>query len=80
MNMNELSQCAKRWREANGYSEKLGVVVIFGDEVQGWVNELRDPQHWQPGCIAIDEFGLFYKTVGGDPQTGAVKWQVLDRF
>jgi hypothetical protein len=24
-------------------------------QVQSWVNELRNPEHWQPGCVAIEE-------------------------
>lgn len=75
MNINELKQRAKQWRKDNGYVDKCGLVVFFGEELQGWVNELRDPQHWQPGCIAIDEFGLCYKTVGGNTRDGATKWE-----
>ena len=65
---------AKDWRDNNGYNGKGGVVVICEDQVQGWVNALRDPQHWMPGCIAIAEDGTCYKATGGDDQNGAVFW------
>lgn len=48
---------ARRWREQWSYVGRGGVVVLFGGEVQGWVNTLRDPGHWRPGCIAVDEKG-----------------------
>jgi hypothetical protein len=80
MDINKLKQSAKQWRETNGYVGKCGVVVFFGDELQGWVNELRDPHHWQPGCIAINEFGLCYEAVGGNLQAGAANWQALLSF
>jgi hypothetical protein len=37
-----LMSTALQWRIENGYVDKGGVVVIFNDEVQGWVNELRN--------------------------------------
>lgn len=78
--MTDLKKLAKQWREANGYTDNLGVVVFYGSDVQGWCNALRDPDHWQPGCIAIDAFGLCYKTVGGDAKAGAAKWVLVDGF
>ncbi|MBU1342614.1 MAG: hypothetical protein KKD66_13420 [Proteobacteria bacterium] len=39
---------ADKWRIENGHSDKGGVIIIFRDEGQGWVNELCDPQAWQP--------------------------------
>lgn len=77
MDLSELRQRAKEWRQEMGYVEKCGVVIFFGDELQGWVNSLRDPQHWQPGCIAIDEFGLCYDAVGGNAQDGASRWEPI---
>ena len=73
MEIHELQQRAKEWRKDNGYIGKCGVVVFFEGELQGWCNELRDPQRWQPGCIAIDEFGLCYEAIGGNVQDGAAR-------
>jgi len=69
-------QQVKRWRDDNGYAGKDGVVVVYGDEVQGWVNELRDPQHWTPGCIAITEDGTCYEARGGNDYDGADHWHL----
>ena len=63
---------AAKWREQYGYTG--GVVVIFGGEVQGWVNELRNPEQWQPGCVAIDEQGQQWIAVGGNARDGAERW------
>ncbi|KIG11204.1 hypothetical protein BurMR1_1864 [Burkholderia sp. MR1] len=40
---------ARRYREQEGLVGKGGVVVFFQGEVQGWVNQLRNPDHWQAG-------------------------------
>lgn len=39
---------AQRWRQKHGYDGRGGVVVVFDGVVQGWVNEIRNPEHWQP--------------------------------
>ncbi|WP_299594318.1 hypothetical protein [uncultured Microbulbifer sp.] len=70
-------QKAQRWREHNGYTGKGGVVVLFNDKVCGWMNELRDPQGWEPGCIALDEHGNQWQASGGDSYNGAERWEVM---
>jgi len=65
---------AKMWRREYGYTGKGGVVVMFEGEVNGWVNKLRDPQCWRPGCTAIDELGNEFVTTGGNVQDGAANW------
>ncbi|HAR46241.1 MAG TPA: hypothetical protein DCS05_08770 [Nitrospiraceae bacterium] len=66
---------ASKWRSDNGYAGRGGVIVIFGGEVNGWVNELREPNHWRPGCIAVDESGREWQTRGGNAADGAVYWE-----
>lgn len=56
-----------------------GVVVIFGNHVAGWMDELRDPQSWEPGCFAIDENGNEWVAVGGNTYDGAEKWQPVKK-
>lgn len=65
---------ARRWRETWGYKGRGGVVVLLNGEVQSWVNELRNPEHWQPGCIAVAEDGRTWTTIAGSAQDGAVMW------
>lgn len=69
-----LFKLAQTWREQNGYKGRAGVVVIFQGNVQGWVNTLRNPEHWQPGCVAINEEGQSWTTLAGSERTGAVMW------
>ncbi|WP_051958119.1 hypothetical protein [Desulfobacter vibrioformis] len=53
-----------------------GVFIFFDDEYQGWMNELRDPQKWVPGCVAVsDDSGRIWKAVGGNNEDGAETWQ-----
>lgn len=67
-------ETAHLWRAQNGYIGRGGVIVIFDGLAQGWVNELRNPETWRPGCIAVDETGYSWIAVGGDDQDGASKW------
>ncbi|TFE37150.1 hypothetical protein E2553_41835 [Paraburkholderia dipogonis] len=69
-----LFERARLWREDNGYVGRGGVVVLFGDEVQSWVNTLRNPEHWQPGCVAVDEAGRMWTTIAGSERDGALMW------
>lgn len=70
----DLIEVARRWREQWGYVGRGGVVVIFEGEAQGWVNQLRNPDRWQPGCVAIDERGRSWTTFAGNERDGALMW------
>jgi hypothetical protein len=64
---------AKAWRKEN--PERVGgVVVVFQKNVTGWINELRDPQHFVAGCIAIDDQNNRWQAVGGNHYDGAREW------
>lgn len=52
-----------------------GVVVVFKNEVQGWVNKLRNPESWAPGCVAVEENGTCHIAAGGNAYDGATHWQ-----
>ena len=71
--MNSAQKLAEDWRRQNPH-RKGGVVVIFEDTVQGWCNELRNPEHWRSGCIAVNEEGEMWLTIGGNDQDGAEEW------
>lgn len=68
---------AETWRLENGYTGKGGVVVVFDGEVQSWCNELRNPEHWQPGCVAVDEDGNEWVATDGNCHNGAEKWLAM---
>jgi hypothetical protein len=72
--IDSVAEIAQRWREENGYVGRGGVVVLFGRDVQSWVNTLRNPEHWQPGCVAIDEDGKSWTAIAGDQGRGALMW------
>lgn len=71
---------ARRWRKIWGYEGRGGVVVLFDGEVQSWVNELRNPEDWQPGCIAVAEDGRTWTAIAGNAQGGAVMWLPNDHI
>lgn len=70
---------ARRYRESENLVGKGGVIVLFRGEVQGWVNELRNPEHWQPGCVAVDEQGRTWTTIAGNEYDGALMWLPNDQ-
>jgi len=72
--MTDNMAAARRWREQWGYVGRRGVVVLLDGEVQSWVNELRNPEHWQPGCIALDEDGKGWTAIAGNTQDGSLMW------
>lgn len=65
---------ARSWRKTLGYEGRGGVVVVLDGEVQSWVNELRNPGDWRPGCIAVAEDGRTWTTIAGNDQDGAMMW------
>ena len=65
---------ARRWRQQWGYVGRVGVVVVFEGKAQGWVNKLRNPERWQPGCVAFDEQGRSWTTIAGNERDGALMW------
>ncbi|MBM5581028.1 hypothetical protein [Burkholderia pseudomallei] len=67
-------EVARRWLDEHGYVERGGVVVMFDGSVQSWGNELRDPEHWQTGCVAVDEQGRTWAALSGDDRNGARTW------
>jgi hypothetical protein len=69
-----LIDVARRWREENGYNARGGVIVLFDGKVQSWVNELRNPEHWQPGCVAVDEEGRTWTAIAGNESDGSLMW------
>lgn len=74
MTMTDNMAAARRWREQWGYIGRGGVIVLFHGEVQSWVNELRNPEHWRPGCVAVDEDGKTWTTIAGTEANGALMW------
>lgn len=72
MNIETAINNAMQWRLDTGRTS--GIVVIHGDTVQGWVDKLRDPEHWCPGCIAIDAGGNAWVSTGGNDEQGAQRW------
>lgn len=51
------------WRRLWGYGRR-GLVVVYGGEVQGWMNELRNPWQLPPGHVAIDGEGRSWTAIG----------------
>lgn len=66
---------ADKYRAKIGESD--GVITIHQGEVQGWSNELRNPEHWAPGCVAVDRDGNQWEAVGGNEHDGATEWKTL---
>ena len=67
-------ETARQWREERGYCDRGGVVVVWNGDVQGWVNVLGNPEHWQPGCVAVDEHGKSWTVTAGNVEGGTLSW------
>lgn len=78
--MEDLIKMARAWREEKGYLNRGGVIVIHDGIVNGWVNTLRNPDHWVPGCVAIDEEGRSWTTIAGNDREGALMWLPNDQL
>ena len=63
---------ASRWRQEN--KRTGGLVVVYRGDAQGWIDELRDAQHWVPGCVAVSDVGQCWQTIAGDEDHGALMW------
>lgn len=59
----ESRNIATQWRQAN-QEHMGGVVLLWQGAAYGWKNELRDPQHEQPGAVAVDETGCVFVAEG----------------
>lgn len=69
---------ATTWRTKHP-AQTGGVIIFHGCELQGWVNQLRNPEHWMPGCIALDCDGKQYVATGGDAYNGAQRWEPITK-
>ncbi|WP_229503617.1 hypothetical protein [Massilia putida] len=63
------------WRKERGYVGRGGVVVFYAGKINSWVNELRNPDHWVAGAVAVNEAGNSWLAIGGDEQNGATAWK-----
>jgi len=70
-----VSDLARKYRDKIGRYN--GVVVVFDGEVNGWMNELRDPDGWVPGCVAIDSQERCFISVGGNDYDGSKEWRAI---
>ena len=76
--MEDFVEIARTWREEEGYTGRGGVIVIHDGIVNSWVDKLRNPEHWVPGCVAVDEAGKSWVTIAGSDRDGALMWLPRD--
>ena len=70
-------EIAAKWRKTNPKYATKGIVLLWGDEVTGWRDQLRNPETERPSAIAVDAYGRVFKAVGGDDYNGAKCWQLV---
>ena len=71
----ELISMAEQYRLNVPHNLKDGVVVIYKKKVVGWMNKIKDPHVWKPGCFAVNKAGRIWVSVGGSQDEGAESWQ-----
>lgn len=72
-----LKNRAEKFRQSLVHKPAGGVVVFYNGKAVSWVNELRNPESWEPGVIAMNAEGNFWRATGGDARSGAKEWQPL---
>lgn len=72
---------AVQFRDRHGKIGKGGVVVVFEGEACGWVDCLRNPEHWRIGAIAVDEDGRKWVASGvqGHEDDSASSWEPYEQ-
>ena len=69
---------------SHSYPEgQRGVVLLTRQQdvwiCYGWKNALRDPQHEEPGSLAVDLHGNIWIANGGNDYDGAEHWELLHK-
>ena len=71
-------QIAATWRRKQPANRRTtGIALVYGGRVYAWKNELRDPQHEQPGAVAVDVSGNTWTATGGNSRDGAKSWDPM---
>lgn len=66
-------QIAADYRSQSGRIS--GVVVIYNEAVTDFIDTIRNPEQFKPGCIGVLRNDALYETVGGNDYEGATRWQ-----
>jgi len=71
---------ADRYRRHIFGCGKHGFVVIFGNEVAGWITDLTQPQAWAVDCYAVpnDPFGPIWKSITNNGGKCATSWFAVE--
>lgn len=65
---------AMAWREEYDCVGRGGIVLMYDGIPDAWMNQLRNPERWRPGCIAVDEDGKTWTAIAGSEWDGALFW------
>jgi hypothetical protein len=68
---------ALHWRREHGYVGHGGMVIFYNRVDRGWVDDLRDSAHWQPGSLAVNEAGDTWIAVLMKNDGGVSTWKPL---
>lgn len=68
---------ALHWRREHGYVGHGGMVIFYNRIDRGWVDELRDESHWQPGTLAVNEAGDTWIAMHAKKGDGVATWKTL---
>lgn len=73
-----IAAAADRYRQEMPHLAGRGVVIVNTfHEAAGWMDRLRDPQGWEPGCAAVDVSGSIWVALDGDSYNGAQRWEQI---
>lgn len=72
MNTTENMTLAAQVRAYRGY--RGGYVVLLNGECSGWIKQLTHLFTWEPGSIAVDQFGNQYQSVKSQSLSSPIRW------
>lgn len=55
-----------------------GYVLFWKGRPVAWKQELDHPIGWEPGCIALDQYGKQWVSAGGNGYEGSMRWEAVE--
>ena len=75
--INVSRKLARAYRYERPFMWSRGAVITYMGNVNGWRDEVRNPEDFCPGCLAFTANEEVYEARGGNDQHGAKEWILI---
>lgn len=55
----------------------IGFIFFWNGKAVAWGRELGDPGNWEPGVLALGQNSALHRSVGGNGDRGALRWEAV---